>query len=887
MLIYTSFNCFSVNIKMIIKLVKILIIVLLILVSLNFIFTTPGNNILQVFDGVIKEQIVLSRTDFLFRYPPGVFYINKLLVHLFPLSNEISLLYYQTAWTVSKYIIFSFYIFAWLSLLLFTKTVNTGKKATVLDTSLYFFLSVSILLSSVSLGLYEIMSVSGFILAILFLFKKNFPFSLLFYQISILFNLPLIILSPLFFIFYYKKQKKIPQILLVKIFSFIIGNFVVVYLFTSNLPFKFLSLSKSFTFATQTFGLPWLIKLPIKYILDYPYQSLSKANLPPFLLAIFITALAVEVFGVFFFKFVVKNHFKKLSHFLCLFLVGNILILCLTIFFPEILYLYLLLIFLTVIYTTYSQTVKSKHLSIKDFLSRSFVVYLTTLVFFPGIPEGNLIFLVILSLLVFLSIKTEETSFQLLLVNILVFTGLFVHFGNAGINPIVGDYFTFFTSLIGLLFLIYSLKYINHEASLQFSKKFLISFMIILNLAFIPSQGTSDIVSWTQYAIATIQEKNPFIAQTLVDQRYPPLSTVIISFFSNLWEKQIGFRPSPLGPTEVSQDYALSVKISIFVMYIATIFAYLLFVKSKGKINALIASFTTIALVVQTQGLADLNIHVLPSLLVSFLFFFRRRYFLSGLLYGLTISIKWQPVILIPLFFASILDPWTNIGSVVKYFVVFTSGLLIIPLVSWWLVYIQPGGTEAIQRSFDYLINGAPMLSGQALNLNWIVTYLIHIFAPYKDVSLSHLEGLNRQIPTGVAPFIFQGPLFLIFGFLVTFRYWLSQKKDSIKFTSTALMIFFTHHILNKSAYEKHLFYSVSLMLLLYLIKPNTKNRLLLILFDIMTVMNLILFYGFTGPKHVNRLFLGFDLTIAYSALYVFIYFIIFWRYIKKGYLLS
>ena len=174
------------------------------------------------------------------------------------------------------------------------------------------------------------------------------------------------------------------------------------------------------------------------------------------------------------------------------------------------------------------------------------------------------------------------------------------------------------------------------------------------------------------------------------------------------------------------------------------------------------------------------------------------------------------------------------------------------------------------------------MLSGQALNLNWIVTYALHIFQLEGPESLAGLSGLNRQVGTLLAPKIFQGYLFITAAIIILAFYWLKQKKTIANFIGSAIMIFFSHQILNKSAYEKHIFYVVILMLFLYLIRPSKINKALLIIFDVMAIMNLIFFYGFTGPKIVNRMILGFDITILFSLLYLFIYLYIFVRYLNR-----
>src|SRR3989344_1175059 len=151
------------------KLVNILTISLFLLISLSFIFTTPGNNTLQILNSLIKGEFTTTKIDFLFKYPPGIYFLDKLLLTLFPISNSLGAIHTQTVWVTSKYILFSFYILTWISILIFRSRFNIAKRNSIADTSLYFFLSVSILLASVSLGYYEIISVPTFIISILFL----------------------------------------------------------------------------------------------------------------------------------------------------------------------------------------------------------------------------------------------------------------------------------------------------------------------------------------------------------------------------------------------------------------------------------------------------------------------------------------------------------------------------------------------------------------------------------------------------------------------------------------------------------------------------------------------------------------------------------------------
>ena len=76
----------------------------------------------------------------------------------------------------------------------------------------------------------------------------------------------------------------------------------------------------------------------------------------------------------------------------------------------------------------------------------------------------------------------------------------------------------------------------------------------------------------------------------------------------------------------------------------------------------------------------------------------------------------------------------------------FLLGFLPLVVGLWILVIIQPGGLEQFVKTYRLYTSGGVYLSGQALNLNWIVTYFTHIFVPGFDYPLSVLGGLNRQI---------------------------------------------------------------------------------------------------------------------------------------------
>jgi len=837
---------------------KFLLLTLFFLIAASLIFNVSGVGNLETFYNFSEKQSqtynakynLESLSAVFARYPPGVFAVFSLILNFFKPDASLPLFYKQTAWVFHKYVLFIFYLLTGLALLNLAKHFKS-KKLSLLDVSIAYFASISILLLSVALTYFDILAAPLILLSLNFLFRRRFNLAATFYLFSLFFSWPLSVFGlPLFL--YHKRKDLIKPL---PLFGFLIFPLTV-------LAWHFVE-GVNIT-PSVVFGFPWFINPGLSGLVEAGFIGMFTILSIGFLLRIFFPATKKIGFGVYLIPVALFS--------LPFFLINSFLPIFAFLFFLFYLRLSSLLI-------------SVKRLSKFDFTQFLFSLYLFFILFFSGISPGALVWLTLIALVLFILRRTKFTSLQLFLVNLLVFVNVFVFYGTAGLPPVRGDYFDFFRAILAASFIIFAVWYPTLRGSpanaLKWMKRFAVFFIILLILALIPAEGSPDTVSWAQYTTAvTENDDNPFLAQVLEDQRYPPISTVILGIFATVWKNLIG----------VSKTYAISTKISIFVFYILTVVSYLKFGVAANKsknlslITKLLVVLTTFSLIVQTQGLADLNIYILPPLFAAITALFKKKYFLSGILLGIAVSIKWQPVILIPLFGATLFNFDQNIKVSLKRSAVFLSGFLPIPLIAWYLVLIQPGGLAAIGRSFDYLFQGAPMLSGQALNLNWIVTYLIHIFQPDRDVSLAHLGGLNRQIPTGIAPIIFQGYLFVAAALVILWRYWLFQKKNLSHFLSAATMIFFSHQILNKSAYEKHLFYTVALMLFLYLVRPTKGNRNLVILFDIMTMMNLVFFYGFTGGKWFNRLFLGVDLTVIFAAYYVVVFAWVFWRYFRhKG----
>lgn len=863
------------------KILKYLLLGLLVLVSFTSIFNTPGVNLFNTFYNLsvqTDKKNLIEWLRILLQYPPGVYLTLNYLLSQFKIDPNISLFDRQSVWLAAKFLIYSFYLLTFFSLLYLRKVNRKIIKISIIDLSIIYFASIPILLSSVALIFFDILSAPFLILSIAFLMQKKLLPAIIFYLISLFFSWSLFVLGPIFlFVFLKERQNFFNKIVLLGSFL-LVPLLVILALFASKYHNHYFLGNSVYL---NPGSVPKLLSLPFEYVFKRgQMDSLGwAATILSFL--VIILGLGNLLKATIFRSLKLKVNSHKIYNVLPFLVIPAAL--SLSLFWTNSISYLLLGIFL-VIYLYFVSKFKNLPITKTSITQGFFVSFLIATLFLPDLGVGSSAIIVLLAIPLYIFNTHKSNFYLLLLVNLFMFINIFSSFGITGIVSVRGEYFVFFRSVFASFLTLFIIWYLNLylrqkllSDRIHYLKWLIIILMILLNLSWIPADGSSDHVSWTQYSLASIEQPNPFVAQTLVDQRYPPLSTAILGVFANGWKILIG----------ESEDYAIATKMSVIFFYFLTVFLLIKLSKALTDRTSLsiqdkmLVIFTTFAIVTQTQGFGDLNIYLIPSFFAAIYFLFKKKYFLSGLLMGITISIKWQPIILIPLFGATLFD-LRNLFESLKRSLTFALGLVPIPVIVWVLVLINPEGKLAFDRSTDYLLHGAPMLSGQALNLNWLVTYGIHIFTPLAFGSLKDLDYLNRQIPADYAPWIFQGTLFLIVWAIIAIRYWLKERRNIESFLAASLMIFFAHHQLNKSAYEKHLFYVPIFMLFLYLVRPTTGNRYLLILFDIMTVMNLIFFYGFTGTESVSRHFFNFDITILFSLFYLFIFIWVLWKYFKN-----
>ena len=372
---------------------------------------------------------------------------------------------------------------------------------------------------------------------------------------------------------------------------------------------------------------------------------------------------------------------------------------------------------------------------------------------------------------------------------------------------------------------------------------------LMIGLIFTHSPGTTDVDiwrAWTNNAIA----RGPVEGYAANQADYPPLATAIL-FGANWLFGRLG---APV---------FLSIKLAILAFLLLSVLLFWLWTRSLGAV--LILYF---GLVLNSTALGYIDIFFAPGLILSLWMLQRRRWGLFSLFYALTCLTKWQPLIIAPFiglycFGARGRQGWKEIRRLLP-------GLLI-PGGAAALALVLAFGPQPVWLALKASLSH-PYLSGNALNLNWIITHFLHVFRPNEFGGLQN--GLAGYILTS-DPRITAIPRLLFLGaYLLALAVFTRREKHFENLLVFSIAGFLGYFTFNTGVHENHLFLVTILAAVLLWLNPARRAAAIGLI--LAANINLFLFYGVDGALHFPRLFLGLDLALPLAAFNVlfFTYFI-------------
>jgi len=338
-----------------------------------------------------------------------------------------------------------------------------------------------------------------------------------------------------------------------------------------------------------------------------------------------------------------------------------------------------------------------------------------------------------------------------------------------------------------------------------------------------------------------------------VQADYPPLALLVISItgklaqFSGVW-------------------VYLAIKITLFCFLSITTFVFWLWTK-----NFFLSLLLYFSLMINSITLGHLDILFAPTLLLAFWALSVRKWGFFSCAFTVSFLTKWQPLIIAPFIALYLLDinklgDWKKIDfkGIIKR--------VVIPCFAIISVIFIFFGIKPILEAFLNATNHA-YVSGNALNLNWVITHFLHVYSPQQ---FGPLENGQALLIRTLDPKIRIAPhLLFILAYLITLIVFFKHEKSFENLVLFALLGYIAYFMLNPGVHENHLFIAMILSIILFWI--NKENLFPMIFIILVGNINLLLFNGMDGMDvSYNRTFIGVDLALVYSLINLLL-FAIFW----------
>jgi hypothetical protein len=389
----------------------------------------------------------------------------------------------------------------------------------------------------------------------------------------------------------------------------------------------------------------------------------------------------------------------------------------------------------------------------------------------------------------------------------------------------------------------------------------LLLFGFLLCLAFLKSPGTTDVSRWllymdlarqkglfSAYPIAAIQPIDPGGSAFTTD--YPPLSFLILGLFSRIADI-----------FQMSDFAALKISLLLFALACAAVTA--LFTKPWQPFLA-VAMFAVLFVSAILQAYTD--VYLILFLLLA-LYSYRNGYLRTGtVLFAISCLVKWQPIILSPLILLYVVPQRPKLADLAK----FAPAALFVLIVL--LAYARPIFFALISGVRDADIK----LSGNALNLNWIITGLIEGCITTPGRAVTSLTSLSQPVS---APHVYSYLLLIssVLRYLcysVSLYYFYISDRSLLSIVRASIVCFMAYFTFGYGVHENHA--CVPAVLAIFWFMLDRSRYLEATLLGVMFNANLLIFYGFNGGGLGFSRIVGWDATL-YLAGFNLVLFVVLW----------
>jgi len=380
---------------------------------------------------------------------------------------------------------------------------------------------------------------------------------------------------------------------------------------------------------------------------------------------------------------------------------------------------------------------------------------------------------------------------------------------------------------------------VSHSGLIKRNFGPLLVWLLILGLVLttINAPGMQEMETWRNWLALSV-EVDPVYAFHYDPNAYPPGAVSLL------------FLASKILPIT---DPSLTIKFLLLIASVLTSVSVGIWRRSwlVAWVSLGVTGFTGV-----TLGLLD--VLFLFPLTLSLWALSRSSYTIFSLFFAVSALIKWQPLIIAPLFAIFVIrkmlerQGWIErsrllVAAVLPALAVFLTTALV-----FGLTYIRASLQGATQQD---------MLSGNALNLNWIFSAIV-IGQEGDWGSVSYLYV--TEVPSWM-PSISRSLFFLVYVILVVF---LIRAKNSFTFLAaitTAVVL--AYGLLAVGAHENHMI--LVLPLALYLLSHIPVLQTVSVIAILLPITNIVWFAGLTGQRLDPLMYSAFDPSILGAVLFL------------------
>jgi hypothetical protein len=270
-------------------------------------------------------------------------------------------------------------------------------------------------------------------------------------------------------------------------------------------------------------------------------------------------------------------------------------------------------------------------------------------------------------------------------------------------------------------------------------------------------------------------------------------------------------------------------------------------------------------------ALGYIDIFFAPTLILAFWMLQGRRLLWFSVFFTISILTKWQPIIIAPFIALYILD----IGPGFRWRQVAWKRLvlqLLLPAFALMASVVLIFGAKPILSAL-YLSVENNFLSGNALNLCWIITHFLHVFQPGRYGGLEN--GMANYIEVA-PPDVALIPNLLFYGiFIVSLAVCFLREKTFKNLTLFSTLGFLAYCIFKIGVHENHFFTVAVLAGVLFWL--DERFRIVAVILMLIANINLFVFYGVDGTLHFPRTVGALDMALPLAVFNVLFFFYFFW----------